>query len=75
MRILVTGGRGFLGRNLVAHLHERKDCETRIFDREDSTEDLKNWLLEADVIFHLAGINRPQNPIDFETGNAELTSS
>jgi UDP-2-acetamido-2,6-beta-L-arabino-hexul-4-ose reductase len=73
MRILVTGGRGFLGRNLVAHLHERKDCETRIFDREDSTEDLKNWLLEADVIFHLAGINRPQNPIDFETGNAELT--
>jgi UDP-2-acetamido-2,6-beta-L-arabino-hexul-4-ose reductase len=73
MRILITGGRGFLGRNLVAHLLERKDCETRIFDREDSTEDLKNWLLEAEVIFHLAGINRPRNPIDFETGNAELT--
>jgi UDP-2-acetamido-2,6-beta-L-arabino-hexul-4-ose reductase len=72
-RILVTGGRGFVGRNLVAHLLERKDCETRIFDREDSTEDLKNWLLEAEVIFHLAGINRPRNPIDFETGNAELT--
>ena len=73
MRILITGGRGFLGRNLAAHLLERKDCETRIFDREDSTEDLKNWLLEAEVIFHLAGINRPRNPIDFETGNAELT--
>ena len=72
-RILVTGGRGFLGRNLVAHLLERKDCEIRIFDREDLTEDLKNWLLEAEVIFHLAGINRPRNPIDFETGNAELT--
>lgn len=72
-RILITGGRGFLGRNLVAHLLERKDCETRIFDREGSTEDLKNWLLEADVIFHLAGINRPRNPMDFEIGNAGLT--
>jgi len=54
-------------------LLERKDCETRIFDREGSTEDLKNWLLEADVIFHLAGINRPRNPMDFEIGNAGLT--
>ena len=72
-RILITGGRGFLGRNLAAHLLERKDCVTTIFGREDSAEDLRNWLLEADVVFHLAGVNRPQNPIDFERGNAELT--
>jgi UDP-2-acetamido-2,6-beta-L-arabino-hexul-4-ose reductase len=72
-RILITGGRGFLGRNLAAHLLERKDCETTIFDRENSAEDLKGRLLEADIIFHLAGVNRPQNPIDFETGNAGLT--
>jgi len=73
MRILITGGRGFLGRNLAVHLLERKDCETRIFDQENSVEDLKNWLLEADIIFHLAGVNRPQDPIDFERGNAGLT--
>jgi len=62
-----------LGRNLAVHLIERKDCETRIFDQENSSEDLKNWSLDADVIFHLAGVNRPQDPIDFERGNAGLT--
>ena len=72
-RILITGGRGFLGRNLATHLLERKDCETRIFDQEDSPEMLKSWVLDADIIFHLAGVNRPQDPMDFERGNAGLT--
>ena len=72
-RILITGGRGFVGRNLAAHLVERKDCETRIFDQENTAEDLKNWVLGADVIFHLAGVNRPQDPAEFERGNAGLT--
>ena len=72
-RILITGGRGFLGRNLAAHLLERKDCETAIFGREDSVEDLRNRLLDADVIFHLAGVNRPHDLMDFERGNAGLT--
>ena len=72
-RILITGGRGFLGRNLAAHLRERKGCETWIFDQENSVEELRNWVLGADVIFHLAGVNRPQNPMDFERGNAGLT--
>ena len=62
-----------MGRNLAAHLVERKDCETRIFDQENTAEDLKNWVLGADVIFHLAGVNRPQDPAEFERGNAGLT--
>jgi UDP-2-acetamido-2,6-beta-L-arabino-hexul-4-ose reductase len=64
-RILITGGRGFLGRNLAAHLRVRNDCEVAIFDQQDSSEDLRKWLLEADIVFHLAGINRPENPSDF----------
>lgn len=72
-RILITGGRGFLGRNLAAHLLERKDCETTIFDHKDSVENLRNSLFRADVVFHLAGVNRPKDPIEFKRGNAGLT--
>ncbi len=72
-RILITGGRGFLGRNLLAHLLERKDSETVVFDQDNSIDELKNWALTADIIFHLAGVNRPQAPRDFDRGNAGLT--
>lgn len=72
-RILITGGRGFLGRNLSAHLLGLKDCQTSIFARENSEEDLGSRLLEADVIFHLAGVNRSQDPAEFVRGNAGLT--
>ena len=72
-RVLITGGRGFLGRNLAVQLRERKDCTTTVIDQENSEEDLKKALLEANVIFHLAGINRPKDPAEFETGNAGLT--
>ena len=72
-RILVTGGRGFLGRNLTAHLRETKNCELAIIDRGDSIVNLHEALLKADIIFHLAGVNRPHNPADFVTGNTELT--
>ena len=72
-RILITGGRGFLGRNLAAHLRERKDCEVTVFDREDAAEDLERLLLGAEFIFHLAGVNRPQDPVEFEQGNTGLT--
>ena len=72
-RILVTGGRGFLGRNLTTHLLENKDCELTSIDRKDSTAKLHEALLKADIIFHLAGVNRPHNPADFVTGNTELT--
>lgn len=72
-RILITGGRGFLGRNLAAHLRERSECQVTIVDREDSIDDLRRSLLEANIVYHLAGVNRPRNPVEFESGNAELT--
>ena len=72
-RILITGGRGFLGRNLAAHLRERKDCETIIFSRENSAEEFRDGLLKADIVFHLAGVNRPKHPMEFEQVNTGLT--
>lgn len=75
IEILITGGHGFLGTNLAAQLHKRKDCKVTIYDRENSLNDLTEWLPRADVIFHLAGVNRPHNPVDFERGNAGLTET
>ena len=72
-RILITGGRGFLGRNLAAHLRVRNDSETLIFDQDNSPADLEHWLGVADVVFHLAGVNRPKDEREFESGNAGLT--
>jgi UDP-2-acetamido-2,6-beta-L-arabino-hexul-4-ose reductase len=72
-RILITGGRGFLGRNLTVHLAERKDCVVRIFDLDNTMQELQAWVLEADIIFHLAGVNRPKDPKEFESGNTHLT--
>jgi UDP-2-acetamido-2,6-beta-L-arabino-hexul-4-ose reductase len=72
-QIAIIGGRGFLGRNLAIHLSERKDCETSIFGRKETEEHLLNCLRKADLIFLLAGINRPINPDDYESGNAGFT--
>ena len=73
MNVLVTGARGFIGRNLIAHLHARDGCAVTQFDLDNSLDDLRVGLQTADVVYHLAGVNRPQVPEEFEIGNAELT--
>jgi UDP-2-acetamido-2,6-beta-L-arabino-hexul-4-ose reductase len=72
-RILVTGAGGFLGRNLVARLRERSECEVTLFGRHDTEDALRLALASADLIYHLAGVNRPSDPNEFEAGNAVFT--
>jgi UDP-2-acetamido-2,6-beta-L-arabino-hexul-4-ose reductase len=72
-KVLIIGGKGFLGRNLAVRLFERKDRETTVYGRDDSEEDLRNGLSKADLIFLLAGVNRPLDPSEFESGNAGFT--
>jgi len=72
-RILITGADGFLGKNLRLHLAERADVELRAYTRADDPAELPARVAEADVVFHLAGINRPQDPAEFQSGNADLS--
>jgi len=73
MRVLITGANGFVGKNLRLHLSERKDVSVRCFDRENSLDELPGLVAGSDFVFHLAGVNRPQDPQEFFTGNADLT--
>lgn len=73
MRILITGSRGFVGSNLTLVLGELGCHEVAHFGREDSPETLRQKLAEADAVVHLAGVNRPRDPGEFEATNAGLT--
>jgi len=73
--ILVTGSNGFIGRNLIEGLNKLKGIAIKKFDIDDNISTLKNYLEEADLIFHLAGVNRPEKVEEFEIGNVNLTQT
>jgi UDP-2-acetamido-2,6-beta-L-arabino-hexul-4-ose reductase len=75
LQVLVTGAKGFVGRNLCASLEQVSDVRLFRYDVENTPQELEQALAVADVIFHLAGVNRPSNTADFNTGNAEFTRS
>ena len=85
MKILVTGARGFVGRNLVENLKAVRDGKNRTrpglaidtiyeYGRENSPEDLQRFCADCDFVFHLAGVNRPKDPKEFMEGNFGLAS-
>lgn len=71
--VLITGSRGFIGKNLRAALGRDKEVIITTFDRGEEAGLLDSLLAKADFIYHLAGVNRPQDPKEFEIGNARLT--
>lgn len=73
MRILVTGAKGFIGKNLILELRNRKCYEILEFDKDDSLETLDEYTKKCDFVFHLAGINRPKNSEEFFNGNYKFT--
>lgn len=72
---LITGFKGFIGKNLVASLSHRTDVRVTGFDIDDDPAALPALVGEADFIFHLAGVNRPQIVEEFSTGNAGMTQT
>lgn len=75
MKVLITGANGFLGKNLQLHLAERQNLDVVCFTRDDDLPSLPARLQGVDFVFHLAGINRPQDPKEFTTGNVDLTQA
>lgn len=73
MKILVTGSNGFIAKNLIQFLSEKTEVEILKVHRESSEQELKESILSADWIVHLAGINRPLNESEFIEGNVTLT--
>lgn len=86
MKILVTGAKGFVGKNLCAQLNNIKDGKARCYgelkisdvfeyDLDSTSEQLDNWCKEADFVFNLAGVNRPKDNDEFMKGNFGFAST
>ena len=85
MKVLVTGAKGFVGRNLCAQLNNIREGKARNYgveidvvyeyDLDSTPEQLDAWCKEADFVFNLAGVNRPQNQEEFMTGNFGFAST
>jgi UDP-2-acetamido-2,6-beta-L-arabino-hexul-4-ose reductase len=73
MNILVTGSDGFIGRNVMVRLRRRTEWTVAGVDARDNDVEVDRLLATADAVIHLAGVNRPQDTAEFQTGNAELT--
>ena len=86
MRILVTGAKGFVGKNLCAQLNNIKDGKARCYgdllidevfeyDLDSTPEQLDAWCKECDFVFNLAGVNRPKDNNEFMKGNFGFAST
>jgi UDP-2-acetamido-2,6-beta-L-arabino-hexul-4-ose reductase len=75
MNVLVTGANGFVGKNLVVMLRQLSGLDIIEFDVDSPVTLLDQGLATADVIFHLAGVNRPEKPEEYNEGNTEFTQT
>lgn len=72
-KVLVTGSKGFIAKNLLERLSLLENIVINTFNRNDDSKQLTEKMVGVKFVFHLAGVNRPDNPQDFYTGNRDLT--
>ena len=86
MNILITGAKGFVGRNLCENLKNIRDGKNRTrpgiqigeiyeYDIDSDPAELAVYCRDCDFVFHLAGVNRPQDPAEFQKGNFGFSST
>ncbi len=75
MRIVITGAAGFIGRNLAVRLGEVTLGDVTGITRDTSESATTLALETAEVVVHLAGVNRPQDPAEFTSGNSDATTA
>lgn len=69
MKVLVTGAKGFIGRNLITELERREGVSVLLFDIDTPMELLETYCTECDFVYNLAGVNRPEHVEEFMEGN------
>ncbi len=74
MNAFVTGSDGFVGRNLCTVLRTRAGLRVIEYDLGGAPKTLDDGLASADIVYHLAGVNRPDHPSEFQSGNAGFTA-
>ncbi len=75
MKLLITGAKGFVGKNLVAELRNRQFNDIYEYDRDTEPALLEEYCKEADFVYHLAGVNRPKEEAEFMEINLGFTST
>ena len=75
MSILVTGAKGFIGKNLVAELKNQGNISINECDADTTPAELEAYCQVATFVYHLAGVNRPQNNTEYMTGNSGFTAA
>ena len=75
MKAVVTGAKGFIGKNLVQRLLRLENADVCTYDTDSPLTVLEEALSDCDIVFHLAGVNRPQNPDEYMQGNFGFTKT
>ncbi len=74
-KILVTGAAGFIGKNLVAQLRGASYTAVYTYDKTTDPALLDAYTADCTFVFHLAGVNRPEDPAEFTAGNCGFTAA